>query len=144
MVFGLKNEGGKKAAFRYIEELEKQGINYIEVGKKRVKRTLKQNAYLHLLLQIFAIEYGDTLEYCKETIYKDVVNPQIFRETYKTKTGRVGVRLRSSADLNTKELAQSIDRFKDFSARELGIMLPDADQVENGQMYVENNKRHLF
>jgi hypothetical protein len=94
------------------------------------KRSLSINAYLHVLIQYFACEYGETTKYVKQKLYKDI-NRDIYYIEYKNKKqGYSRDELRSSADLTDKEMALSIERFKDYAAKEAGIFLPPADNKE--------------
>lgn len=101
----------------------------IDLTKKRKKRTYKQNKYLHLLLSYFAFEVGCTLHYSKNDIFKLMCNNEMFVVNKKTKLGFIR-EVRSTTELNTAELSIAINRFKDFSAKEAGIILPDADDIE--------------
>ena len=103
----------------------------IEQKELRGKRTTPQNAYLHLLLNYFAIEYGETLKFTKHDIFKVWVNPEIFKTTRKNpKNGNTRDDWRSSADLDPKEMTLAIERFKDFAQSKLGIRLPEAGEQE--------------
>ena len=104
----------------------------VELKEQRPLRTLSQNNYLHLLLQVFAMEYGCSLDVAKVDYYKRLCNQDLFEVEKVNKQGEVVKDLRSSADLTTEEMAQSIDRFKRFAA-EGGIYLPDADRLHDLQ-----------
>ena len=118
-----------------------------EMKELRGKRTTPQNAYFHLLINYFAIEYGETFEFTKQDIFKKWVNPETFITTHKNpKNGKVREDLRSSADLNTKEMTTAIDRFKDFAHVKLGIKLPEAtDQefLDHIQNEIDKHKQYL-
>lgn len=87
----------------------------IELKEKKNKRSISQNAYLHLILNWFGLQFGYTLEEVKQEIFKKEVNQDIFYEGQKE--GIVIIQQwRSTADLNTGELTLAIDRFRDFSA----------------------------
>lgn len=91
----------------------------VEVKKINPKRTLRQNSYLHLLLGAFGMHFGYTIEEAKY-LFKEV-NRDIF---FYTKKGRQFIK--SSADLDTKELTKAIDKFMHVSA-EAGCPLPLAE-----------------
>ena len=110
--------------------------NSIEVKKIAKKRTLSQNRYLHLLLNYFAIEYGYSLEYVKQEIFKRIVNENIFKKLDHSKYGLVYIYYRSTSELDTNEMTIAIERFKNYSA-ENGLALPDADNFEFLQ-HIEN------
>ena len=96
---------------------------------EKTGRSLGQNRYLHLIIGAVAIETGVTLEYCKAEYYKKLANRAIFLTFRDDKfAGRVEV-LRSSRDLTTEEMSESIDRFKRWAA-EQGIYIPEPEDVE--------------
>lgn len=94
----------------------------------RSRRTSAQNRYLHLILGWFAVEYGETVQYVKEEYFKRLVNADLFVVRRQDRwMGEVTV-LRSTRDLTTSELSQAVDRFRDWSSREAGIYLPEANE----------------
>ncbi len=118
-----------------------------EIKELRGKRTTPQNAYLHLLINYFALEYGETFEFTKQYVFKELVNPDLFKTMRKNpKNGKERSILRSSADLNTKEMTDAIDRFKNWSVTKTGIRLPDANEqqfLDYIQNEIDKNKQWL-
>lgn len=107
--------------------LEKRRV--VELTEKTV-RTLPQNSYLHMILTVFALEYGEGVEYVKQNIFKRHVNPDIFLiKKHDKLLGEIEV-LKSSADVSKEDMSTSIERFKNFSAKEVGVKLPDAFSFE--------------
>ena len=104
--------------FKWLVEHKKT----FELKEKRTKRTYSQNNYLHLLLSYFGLELGYTLAESKQ-MYKGL-NKDVF--IYQ-KNGQQFIR--SSADLDTKEMTITIDRFKNFASVEAGVYLPEASDV---------------
>lgn len=104
-------------AFEYLTEL---AAKEVEVEVKRVSRTrsLRQNAYLHLLIGYFGVHFGYTIEEAK-IVYKEM-NLQVYQYFKKGRTF-----LRSSAELTSEEMAQTIDRFREQS-KGAGCPLPAA------------------
>jgi hypothetical protein len=125
--------------------LYRQGT-LVELTEKRGKRTLKQNSYLHLLLSYFALQYGERMEYIKQEFFKRHVNADLFlREKEGNGIGRYYI-LRSSAELDTKEMTTAIDRFRDWASMEAGIYLPSPDEdalIGAMEREVEENKRWI-
>lgn len=111
----------------YFEKL-KESACVIEL-KKKVNRTLSQNRYLHLIISWFAVETGYTLEDVKREYFKKLCNPEIFLKEQKGILGEI-ISIRSSADLDSKEMTTAIERFRNWSAKEAGIYLPDANEDE--------------
>jgi hypothetical protein len=140
MKFNLKSEID---VIRFQER-----VNYHLVKKTRnveltEKRTVRQNSYLHLLIGWFAIESGNTIDYVKSKYYKELVNPEIFVKEKDDKFLGKTIVLKSSADLTTSEMNNSIERFKNWSSQEAGIYLPDANENEflkHIQEEIERNK----
>lgn len=141
MIFNFKNEADRYKAKEYLNRLlslEKT----VEVKEVRKTRSLSQNRYLHLILAWFAYQTGYTLEETKQYIFKKNVNPGIFYlENFNGKFGEVE-RWRSTRDLNTKEMTTAIDKFRDYSALEAGIYLPepkDLSLIQNLEFELRNN-----
>lgn len=129
MLYDLTNIVGLQSFKTKVGMLIDNKDKVVELTVKRKRRSLNQNSYLHLILTWFAIEYGDTLEYVKQDIFKKNVNPQIFKsERVNFKTGEVREHWRSSADLNTKEMTVAIERFRNYASKEAGIYLPEANE----------------
>lgn len=127
MLYDLSKETDKSRAKQRFEKMLIEGCK-IELIKKE-KRTLQQNKYLHLILGWFALEYGETLEYVKQTMFKKMVNPDIFKTSYTNKkTGEIREEFKSTSNLTTKELTVAIDKFRNWSAKEAGIYLPQANE----------------
>lgn len=92
-------------------------------------RTKAQNAYLHLILGVVAMETGNTLAYTKDIYFKRLVNPDIFvREVDDLYVGKVQT-VRSSADLTVETMSNAIDKFKRWAA-EQGIYIPEPEDAE--------------
>lgn len=145
MIYNLQ-EPLERAQFeaRY-KHLSEKGAR-VELTEKRDKRTLSQNSYLHLILSYFAIEYGERLEWVKQEFFKRHVNADIFLlEKEGAGIGRYYA-LRSSSDLTTKEMTTAIERFIDWSYKEVGIFLPLADDeamINAVTREVEQSRRYV-
>jgi hypothetical protein len=127
MLYDLNNKFQLMQAETYFEKL-KESACVIEL-KKKVNRTLSQNRYLHLIISWFAVETGYTLEDVKREYFKKLCNPEIFLKEQKGILGEI-ISIRSSADLDSKEMTTAIERFRNWSAKEAGIYLPDANEDE--------------
>ena len=127
--YNLANQDELDKAFAYLQQLIERDAE-VEIKRVQRNRTLNQNNYYHLLLGIFGLETGYSIQEIK-TIHKRQVSPQIF--VYE-KNGQMF--LKSSADLDTKELSDSIEQLKKYAA-EQGIHLPDANEHEK-MRYWEN------
>lgn len=128
-----------------LEKLIKDG-KVFELTEKKPKRSLPQNSYLHVLLGYFAAQTGNTLEWVKREYYKKLVNPTTFIRTKEDRFMGVVKYLRSSADLGTAEMTTTIDRFRNWSASEVGIYLPSPDEerlLHLAQIEIEKNKEFI-
>lgn len=118
----------------------------VELTEKKPKRSLQSNKYLHVILGYFACETGNTLEWVKQQYYKKLVNPSIFiRERDDKYLGRIKI-LRSSADLDSGEMATSITRFRNWASAECGIYLPSSEEdrlIQLMEIEIERNKDYL-
>jgi hypothetical protein len=146
MIYNAKNSFDcikAEERLKYLISNEKK----FELTEKKPLRTLSQNNYLHLILSYFALEYGETAEYTKQKIFKKIVNPQIFITEYvNRKSGEIREELRSTGDLDTKELTDAINRFMDYSSKIAGIYLPRPEDVlylEEIEKQISNQKQYL-
>lgn len=146
MLFNGKDELDKKRAVEKIKYFFEKGKTF-EIIEKRDIRSPNQNRYLHLILSWFALEYGETVNYVKEDIFKQHVNQDIFLTEYANrKTGEIRTSWRSTAELDTKEMTVAIDRFRHFASKEAGIYLPEPKDLPLLQQIhneVEKNKQFL-
>lgn len=108
-------------------------------------RSKAQNAYLHLIIGVVAMETGNTLAYTKEMYFKRLVNPDIFVSEVEDRfVGKVKV-VRSSADLTVETMSTAIDRFKKWAAYN-GIYIPepeDAERLKDIEMEMGRMKSYL-
>lgn len=146
MIYNLKSEIEQQQAKDRLEWLISKEKR-IELKELRGKRTTLQNAYLHLLLSYFALEVGETLGFIKLDIFKKTVNSDFFKTERKNpKSGKVREDWRSSADLNTKQMTDCIDRFKNWSVQKTGIRLPETNEqqfLDHIQNEIDKNKQWL-
>jgi hypothetical protein len=146
MILDAKKEFDIERARTRLEKLIENKSKF-ELTEKKPVRSVSQNAYLHLIIGWFAIEYGETIEYVKRMMFKKLVNPKIFIfERENKKTGEKRKELRSSADLDSREMTTAIDRFRDYSSKEFGVYLPEAGEMDflnEIKTQIENNKNYL-
>lgn len=138
MRYLLKDINSATKAFEYLIELTgKEAV--VDITKVNPKRSGQANRYYHLLLGIFGLETGYTIEEVK-TLHKRKICPEMFM--YEKKGEKF---LRSSADLDSAEMTKAIDRFKEYAA-EQGCPLPPADNQEElirWQNLIEQNNHYL-
>lgn len=113
----------------------------VELTEKRKKRSLNQNSYLHVVLSFYGTQTGYTLTEVKEDIFKRDICRLIFETE---KNGRIVYR--SSADLNTKEMTQAIERFRNHAAQDLGLHIPEPHEEQflaYCQEEIDKHKQYL-
>jgi len=124
LILDLNIPPDKKKAEMYFSKLLEDGAK-IELKKIAKRRTLNQNSYLHAVLTLYATEWGWTMEeaktYIKRTLgYTYVKNGELF--------------LTSTSGMNTKELTEFIDRFRNLSASQ-GFYVPSSDEIGQNWEY---------
>lgn len=123
MTYNLSSELDRGKFQARAEALLKKGA-IVSLEEKTV-RSLSQNAYLHLLIGVVAMEVGTSLEDAKTTYFKRICNRELFETSFKDKLlGETRTTLRSSASLSKEEMSTAIDRFKRWAA-EQGIYMPE-------------------
>lgn len=126
------------------ESLAKKG-GIVELTEKKARRTNRQNAYLHTILSYFGCEVGETMEYVKMQYFKLHCNRDLFvREVEDERIGKTRY-VRSSSELDTAEMTQAIERFRNWAASE-GIYIPSADEermVQLMEIEVSRNKMYV-
>lgn len=145
MIYNTQIEIDKKKAIAKFKMLIENNKTF-ELKEKHPKRSISQNNYLHLILSWFALEYGESLQYTKQVIFKKDVNQDIFQYEFINRiTGEIRIDYRSTSDLDTKEMTIAIDRFRDYAAKG-GIYLPepkDLSILEYIEIQVNNNKHFI-
>lgn len=127
MIYNPENPLHKKQAIEKLKYFFSKGKRF-ELKAKHERRSISQNSYLHLILTWFGIETGYTLDEVKQDVFKKHVNPEIFYEG--EKEGFITIqKWRSTSDLQTSELTIAIERFRNFASQELGIYLPEPDDL---------------
>ena len=139
MRYNLSIQQNALAAKEKLQHLIKKGAK-IELTEKRGRRTLSQNAYLHLILSWWGLSHGYTLEESKQ-YFKDLNRNYYYYE----KKGKTFIK--STSGVNTKELTIHIEQFRDWSA-ENGLYIPapnEQHQIESiqNQLEIYGNKKYV-
>jgi len=121
MKYNLANDLDRQRFLARANTLAGKGV-LVDLTEK-TGRTTNQNAYLHLLIGVVAMETGNTLEDAKRVYFKQLCNPDIFVVRKVDKLGNTIEAVRSSADLTKEEMTRAIDRLHRW-AYENGIYLP--------------------
>lgn len=144
MIYDLSKNIDVERITRRITQLihNKRVVELIE----KTFRTRAQNSYLHLILNYFALEYGEPMEYIKQNYFKRIVNKDIFLAVKEDQfLGNIDI-YKSTADISKENMIIAIERFKMWSAKTVGIILPDPDNLEFIQeieIEIEKNKKYL-
>lgn len=126
MILDLHKEADRKRAQVYFDKLMELSSK-IELKKIPQRRTLSQNAYLHVLFSLWGNEYGYSIDEAK------IVVKRALKYTYRRNEETF---LRHTSDMDSKELTEFIDKFRNWSALQ-GFYLPSADEIgENYSDYV--------
>lgn len=143
MIYNAQNEfdvNNARTRFEYLLKNQKT----FELTEKRQKRSVSQNAYLHLILSWYALEYGETLEYIKQEVFKKQINKDLFETEYiNEKTGEIRTDWKSTSNLDSKQMTVAIDRFRDYASKEAGIYLPepkDMAMLQEIENQIRNNR----
>jgi hypothetical protein len=135
MKYSLPREK-EKAKFYFDKLIDSECM--IELKKINRPRTIRQNKYLHVLLNLYAIERGDTLKEIKKELKKECAFMHEIEGEF--------IILKSSADLDTKGLHDWIEWIKD-NAGQQGIYLPSPEEYlrnwEQLEKEIENHKQYL-
>jgi predicted transcriptional regulator len=87
------------------------------------------------------------MQFIKQDMFKRKVNPDIFKfERINPKSGKKRIEWKSTADLDTKQMTDAIDRFKNWSLKNTGIRLPEANEqqfLDHIQNEIDQNKQWL-
>lgn len=145
MIFNLKNPYEKESFKEYANKLYK-AEEVVELKKKLPNRSLNQNAYLHVILSYFGVEYGCSMDEVKLDFFKRLCNKSLFERTITNKQGKEIKILRSSADLDSTEMTTAIERFRNWSSAVAGIYLPGPDEdsfILHIQQEIERNKEFI-
>lgn len=143
MIYNSKNPLHVHQAIEKVKYFISKGKRF-ELKAKNDKRSISQNSYLHLILTWFGLQTGYTLEEVKQDIFKKIVNPNTFYdgEHVGKIDGLIIERWRSTASLDTAEMTLVIERFRDFSAKELGIYLPEPKDLVSIQELENEISKH--
>lgn len=116
----------KKAEARFKLLIEKG--KDIELKEVKRKRTIKQNSFLHVVISLFAIEFGYNLEEAKTHLKRSC---DFMRYTKNNE-----VFLKRTRDMDTKELTTFIEWVRNHSA-ENGLYIPTAEEYLLNQFEVD-------
>lgn len=144
MIYNLSNKFEVDKCREYLKKAFAEKA-VIEVKKKN-RRSLAQNSYLHLLIGYFASQYGCSFDEAKIDFYKRECNREIYERTKTNRMGQNILYLRSSSELDKGEMTLSIERFRNWSSSVAGIYLPAANEDQMiifAMQEIERNKEFI-
>ena len=119
----------------------------VDLTERKPQRTLRQNAYLHVILSYFGLQFGYKTDEVKDYHFKRIVNAELFvRKVTDVITGEERVTLRSSSDLTTEEMTIAIERFRNWAADVAGVYIPSPEEhrmVEQMEIEIQRAKLYL-
>ena len=118
MTFDLSNNYDVNKAEIKFKALIASGKK-IELKEIKQKRSLSQNKYFHVVVTLYAIAYGATLEEAKTDLKRD------YGLIYEKKGKKY---LMSSADLDSLIMTQFIDYIRTKAAKELNTYIPTSEE----------------
>tara|TARA_R110002167_G_scaffold11043_5_gene49347 strand:+ start:583 stop:996 length:414 start_codon:yes stop_codon:yes gene_type:complete len=137
MKLDLSKPIDQSKAITYITKLI-ESEKLIELKEIRKVRTIKQNSYLHTIITLYAIHFGDPLEIAKTDLKREC---SFMRLNHKGKQY-----LKSTAKLDTKELTDFIEWVRNYSSQN-GCYLPTASEYLEDKFNIDkdidNNKQYL-
>jgi len=111
----------------------------VELKEVRKPRTIKQNAYLHVCISLFAIECGYTLDEAKTLLKRQC---QFMR--YEKNDNLF---LRRTREMDTKELTEFVEWIRNYASLEVGLYIPTSEEylqnkwdIDHG---IERNAQYL-
>lgn len=114
----------------------KARVDKLIADKKKVElkaikevRTIKQNAYVHVLFTLYGIEVGLTIEESKTLVKRNCPFG-----TYEKNGMRF---LKRTRDMDTKEMTEFIEWFRTWSAQQ-GIYLPTSEEYIMQKLFIDN------
>lgn len=137
MKFDTASQKQFERAYEYLAMLGGKH-KVVEIKQVHPIRSLSQNKYLHVVLGFWGNEFGYTIEEAK-TVFKRL-NQDIF--VYEKKGHKF---VRSSADLTTEEMTTSIEKFREWSAKN-GLHIPpptDENFLTWANEEIKRNRIHL-
>lgn len=105
-----------------------------EIDKRKGKRTLPQNGYIHACFTILTKEFNRFGNAFTVEKMKDIVKAKLLTVSVHSADGQyLGDRVRHTSELNKEEMAEFIEGMKAWAA-EFEIFLPDPEEQITAQV----------
>lgn len=136
MKFNLSNNLERRKAELYFSKLC-EDMKKIELKEIKNIRSLSQNAYFHVVVSLFGIEFGYTKEEAKTLLKR--VNGLVYEKNNKQF-------LKRTRDMKSNELSDFIEWIRNYSSNQ-GCYIPTSKEyIENRfeiDKQIETNKAYL-
>ena len=115
-----------KVRFEYLCSKQKQ----IELKELRKSRSLSQNSYLHVVISLYCIEFGYTLNEAKTDLKR-----MCGFMTYEKNNSRY---LRETKKMNSAELTEFIDWIRNYASQN-GLYIPTSEEYKTNKHSIDND-----
>lgn len=137
MLYDLSKQDEQRNAEFYFAKLIKENA-LIDLSKAKRKRSVTINRYLHVVISLFAIEFGYTLEEAK-TLLKRKCEFMVYEK-------RGMLFLKKTSNLDNLECSEFIEWIRNYASQN-GLYIPDADEYKansyNIDREISRNKKYL-
>lgn len=131
MIFDLQKDF--ELAYEYFMKLAESNSK-INLTKIKTKRTVSQNAYIHVCFGIICMETGYSIQEAKTVLKRE------YGLVYEKNGNKF---LRSTADLDTGEMTGFIDWIRQFAHVQLGAYIPTPDEYIQNQFEIDKQLEHI-
>lgn len=126
MLLRINQSSDKRKVIDYVERLP-EGMPYtVEIKLKRKQRSTDQNRLYWMWLNCIMAETGEH----KDRLHEFFKHHFLGMEEHRAFDRYSVPVLRSTASLDTKQMADYLERIRQFAAAELGIVLPDPEDLQ--------------
>lgn len=129
MKLDLSNNLDLEKFKNYSTKLLDKGCK-VELKEIRPSRSLSQNNYLHVVITLYAISYGCTLNEAKTDLKRDY---KLFYEKNGNKY------LISTADLDSKQMTDFIDYIRTKAVRDMGYYIPTSEEYLTNRFNIDKS-----
>ncbi len=123
----------EKFVYKELKEVFKDGDKVtVEIKSRRKPRTLPQNAYLHMMLQMIADETGNSLDAVKMTLKAMYAKKPLLDKEGEpicdVESGEMAYMVQDTRDMSTIEALEFTENVRMFARDFLMVELPLPDQ----------------
>jgi len=141
MSYDLSNDFDKNRAITKFKKMLEEGKRII-LKKVLIKRSIKQNAYMHICFDMFAVHFGLTSEESKTLLKRECP----FMRYSKKISGRHHHFLTRTSDLTEDEAREFIEWIMEYSGKQ-GCYIMSSDEYLTNQHQIneeiEQSRKHL-